>query len=280
MNTPRIVELWIQAGPNPYEVLMDEGVYEEFLDLLESSSYISDVPLYRGLCLQGNELDLEYPYPTSWTEELSMASNFAPPECGGVVLKLDSRSPLRAIHTNEVDFFQSEDEHDHEHDRIRNVEYESEDEHDHENDRIRNVEYESEDEHDHENDRIRNVEYDDDEDEHDHENDRIRNVEYDDTNESEDEHDHENDRIRNVEYDDDEDEHDHENDRIRNVEYDDTNESEDEHDHENDRIRNVEYRGGLDYYGEGEVIIAPIKLRVIDSYQKDGIDIIEVAIEN
>lgn len=89
--------LWDQAGERPYEVLIQEGLYDEFMDILSSSSICTNANIYRGTM---RHLDLQvgdfftYDYPTSWTKNIKVATNFIDP---GQVILCIKPSCLKAL---------------------------------------------------------------------------------------------------------------------------------------------------------------------------------------
>jgi hypothetical protein len=98
------VELWQGAGSSPYEVLIEEGVYDYFLSKIENSFYdINNNPvsdsIYRGLCIPRDFYKLgdiiESKHPHSWSEEYQMASNFTGDD--GIVLILSPKQPLKGL---------------------------------------------------------------------------------------------------------------------------------------------------------------------------------------
>ena len=103
------VELWQGAGSRPYEVLIEEGVYDDFLKLIEDSFYdieqnqISHL-IYRGLFVEKDRYKvgdiIEFEYPHSWTENYDMALNFTgnyESEEKGIILSLAPKHPLKGI---------------------------------------------------------------------------------------------------------------------------------------------------------------------------------------
>lgn len=105
------LQLWDQAGERPYEVLIHEGVYEPFMNYLESQSYYLDDTIFRGTQRHG-ELNigdnLEYTYPTSWSTLFNSAYNFVYQEPFPVILSLYSKKPLKAISNQENTYKESE----------------------------------------------------------------------------------------------------------------------------------------------------------------------------
>lgn len=107
MDTRRFVEcveLWQGAGPSPYEVLIEEGVYDYFLDVLQNSFYdIQNNPvsefIYRGLCIPKDLYKLgdiiKFDHPHSWSEDQTMASNFSGDN--GILLVLSPKQPLKGL---------------------------------------------------------------------------------------------------------------------------------------------------------------------------------------
>lgn len=89
--------IWSEAGERPYEVLWEQGFHDEFMDMLASSTLSIKHNIYRGTM---RHLDLQvgdaftYTYPTSWSQDIKVATNFINP--GHVILCLEPCS-LRAL---------------------------------------------------------------------------------------------------------------------------------------------------------------------------------------
>ena len=95
-----LLQLWDQAGERPYEVLIEEGVYDEFLRYLDSSRVYLDGPIFRGTrrhqgLVKGDLLD--YGYPTAWTTRVETAFNFVQGEERPVILALSSNELVKGI---------------------------------------------------------------------------------------------------------------------------------------------------------------------------------------
>jgi hypothetical protein len=73
------LQLWDQAGERPYEVLIQEHLYERFIRVLESQQFKLTYTIFRGTA-RHSELDtgdkLLYPYPTSWSSSFGCAKQF------------------------------------------------------------------------------------------------------------------------------------------------------------------------------------------------------------
>ena len=100
--------MWDQAGPKPYEVLIEYGYYQDLLDELDQSKYNLKDYIYRGLCGSdysktlrdckvGDSIDLTQ-HPTSWSLELDVAMGFIYDDTDKVILKLSSKLPLSALY--------------------------------------------------------------------------------------------------------------------------------------------------------------------------------------
>nr|WIL02946.1 hypothetical protein Cbor_119 [Cedratvirus borely]WIL03407.1 hypothetical protein Cplu_114 [Cedratvirus plubellavi] len=93
----KMLRIWDQAGERPYEVLMEQGLYDEFMSILSSSTICTEDLIYRGTM---RHLDLQvgdrftYSYPTSWTADIKVATNFIEP--GRAILCIEP-SCLRAL---------------------------------------------------------------------------------------------------------------------------------------------------------------------------------------
>jgi hypothetical protein len=119
MDTPifkQCVELWQGAGSNPYEVLIEQGVYQNFVNMLENSIYdISNNPIsefiYRGLYDKSYEVGdiIEFEFPHSWTEYYETASDFKGDK--GVILRFSPKQTLRGIFIGSFncDFYDEEE---------------------------------------------------------------------------------------------------------------------------------------------------------------------------
>ena len=100
------LQLWNYAGERPYEVLIQEGVYDQFVDHLKSQTYDFDQDeyIYRGT-RRHSELEiggvLEYTYPTSWTLDRDMSMRFIEGESNGVILAFRSDQPIMAMYNEE-----------------------------------------------------------------------------------------------------------------------------------------------------------------------------------
>lgn len=99
-----MLELWSQAGDRPYEVLIKEGLYDQFLEILNSLSYHIEDKLYRGL-YQCSEIRIDNEYPTSWSLDMETALNFTNREVGSTVLCLSSDHSICAIESDN-DYYQ------------------------------------------------------------------------------------------------------------------------------------------------------------------------------
>ena len=99
-----MLELWSQAGNRPYEVLIEKGLYDQFLEILNSQSYHIEDKLYRGLCYC-SEIRMENEHPTSWSLDMETALNFTNREVGSTVLCLGSDYPIHAIESDN-DYYQ------------------------------------------------------------------------------------------------------------------------------------------------------------------------------
>jgi hypothetical protein len=112
------LQLWDQAGQRPYEVLIEEDVYDFFLDVLDHASYnLEDNPiseyLYRGTSKNNIEIGtiITYDHPSSWSESYEVAERFIiPPGKNPIrtILCLTSETPLRAIYNFENSYEESE----------------------------------------------------------------------------------------------------------------------------------------------------------------------------
>ncbi len=96
----RLLELWEQAGERPYEVLIEEGLYDEFLRELNSSLVQLDGSLLRGTrrhqeLTKGRSLD--YTYPTAWSTSFESAFHFVEEEERPVILSLSSKRPIKGV---------------------------------------------------------------------------------------------------------------------------------------------------------------------------------------
>lgn len=95
-----ILQLWDQAGERPYEVLQEEGLYDDFIRYLDASSLSIPYPIFRGTRrhadLKINDL-LSYGYPTSWSNSYDKAFNFVESGDTPVILSFTSVSPVRAL---------------------------------------------------------------------------------------------------------------------------------------------------------------------------------------
>lgn len=103
------VELWQNAGSRPYEVLIEEGIYDQFFEIVKNSFYdINQNPIsgwiYRGLFVEKDKYKvgdiIEFQYPHSWTENYNTALNFSgnyEDEEKGIILSLAPKQPLKGI---------------------------------------------------------------------------------------------------------------------------------------------------------------------------------------
>ena len=62
------LKLWDQAVERPYEVLIEEGLYDQFIEVLQTQQYILQNNIFRGTVRhwelkEGDKL--EYKYPTT-----------------------------------------------------------------------------------------------------------------------------------------------------------------------------------------------------------------------
>lgn len=92
-----MLKIWDQAGERPYEVLQEEGLYDEFMDILSSSILCTKYNIYRGTMRHLNIRvgdEFIYTYPTSWTQNIKVATNFISP--GHVIFCIEP-SCLRAL---------------------------------------------------------------------------------------------------------------------------------------------------------------------------------------
>jgi len=95
---------WAEAGEKPYEVLIEEGIYDFFIDHLLNSSLKLNGCIYRGT---RRHADLEigekllYTYPTSWTYNKNIAKLFVEESQNGVILILCSKNPIQAIENHQ-----------------------------------------------------------------------------------------------------------------------------------------------------------------------------------
>ncbi len=96
-----ILQTWDQAGERPYEVLQHEGLYDDFLRFLYSSSILIDQHIFRGT-KRHSDLNigdlLNYSYPSSWSTSFDNAFNFVEEEQSPVVLSFFSPSPVNALY--------------------------------------------------------------------------------------------------------------------------------------------------------------------------------------
>lgn len=94
------LELWDQAGDRPYEVLQEEGVYDDFMKYLGSASYIIEKPLFRGSSrhaeLKAGDI-LQYSYPTSWSLDKTAAARFIGEVNTPVIIILTSDKPIKGV---------------------------------------------------------------------------------------------------------------------------------------------------------------------------------------
>jgi len=73
------LEIWQSASERPYQALIEDGYYEEFLEELSRRILVLEKDIYRGTDTRIN-LELgeifEYTYPTSWSFDYDCALNF------------------------------------------------------------------------------------------------------------------------------------------------------------------------------------------------------------
>ena len=99
------LEMWDEAGDNPYEVLKEEGVYDFFMNVLNAQSVTLCDHIYRGTLRHG-ELKvgdtIEYTLPKSWTFNIKTASEFIEVDPvvypNAVILRFMSPYPFIGIH--------------------------------------------------------------------------------------------------------------------------------------------------------------------------------------
>lgn len=89
-----IVSYWVAAGEQPYEVLIEENIYETFLELLKTKKYQIYDKLYRGL-YNTYDVHMDNIHPTSWTTHYETALNFVN-HSNGTILCLTSQSAICA----------------------------------------------------------------------------------------------------------------------------------------------------------------------------------------
>lgn len=98
-----ILQTWDQAGERPYEVLQQEGLYDDLLRVLDSSPIVLDQHIFRGT-KRHSELDvgdvLNYPYATSWSKSFDNALYFVEEEETPVILSLFSYNSINAIYNH------------------------------------------------------------------------------------------------------------------------------------------------------------------------------------
>lgn len=105
------LQLWEQAGEQPYQVLVEQGLDQDFLEALYSSEIILEEPIFRGT-RRHQELVvgslLHYLQPTSWSGTLSNALHFVEEEQRPVVLSLTSEGPVHAIYNTQNTYGEDE----------------------------------------------------------------------------------------------------------------------------------------------------------------------------
>ena len=106
-----VLSYWDQAGQRPYEVLIEQGLYEFFLGQLEKASLMLENKIYRGTG-RHSQLGvgdiLLYTYPTSWTYDLDTAKLFVEELPNGVILVFSSDQPIKAIENHKNTYREDE----------------------------------------------------------------------------------------------------------------------------------------------------------------------------
>lgn len=93
-------ELWDQAGERPYEVLKEEGLYDDFMKALNSTSYNLQFPLYRGTIRHSEKVVgdvIDYVEPSSWSSNPENASRFILEAENPVLLQLVTQGLVKAV---------------------------------------------------------------------------------------------------------------------------------------------------------------------------------------
>lgn len=92
-------EFWTSAGPKPYEVLIEENLYDKFLSHLEVQKFTAE-DIYRGTIRHQNmEIGdtLFYKFPTSWSLSYDQAHNFVGEFKNPVILQIKNAENIKAI---------------------------------------------------------------------------------------------------------------------------------------------------------------------------------------
>jgi len=96
----KALSYWNEAGERPYEVLIEEGLYDYFITHIQKQSLLIEGNIYRGtkrhFQLKIGET-LRYENPTSWTTNFEIAKRFIEGVDKPVILVLSSFQPLKAI---------------------------------------------------------------------------------------------------------------------------------------------------------------------------------------
>src|SRR5574337_330139 len=100
ISIEKVLEAWNYAGEQPYQVLIDLGWYDNFLQYLQTQRYKINDGIYRGT-RRHSELEigdkLTYHYPTSWSLDIDVASEFISDIPNSVILVFNYTQSVIAI---------------------------------------------------------------------------------------------------------------------------------------------------------------------------------------
>ena len=105
------LELWDQAGEQPYEVLKEEGLLDEFLKRLDKTYYDLSKHLFRGTHRHYEKSIgdvIVYDYPSSWSSSDKVAQRFIDGEDHKVILRFITTGLIKAVENTKNSYDEQE----------------------------------------------------------------------------------------------------------------------------------------------------------------------------